>query len=72
MEEGRQREVDLRGRLEAVDEPSLDTSDSGTIKENLDEDSEKGEIVPEVIDYQLLRALDLLRGFQLLSSITEN
>lgn len=72
LEEGRQREVDLRGRLEAVDEPSLDTSDSGTIKENLDEDSEKGEIVPEVIDYQLLRALDLLRGFQLLSSITEN
>jgi len=68
LSEASQRESDLRGSLEAI---KTITIDEDKTKVTGDEESRTSKINNQNIkaeDYQLLRALDLLRGFKLLSA----
>lgn len=58
----RRREADLRGALDS------DNGDEGGDNDRVSEDGENAE--QEVVDYQLVRALDLVRGLSLFSQRT--
>ena len=68
LSEASQRESDLRGSLEAIKTIPIDEEKT---KVTDDEEIRTSKINNQNIkaeDYQLLRALDLLRGFKLLSA----